>query len=268
MAVRLRIRSTVLTALGMASVILMVGALFPAVGDSIGKLDLPKGVSELLGGADYGTITGWMRSEIGAVYGPLVIAATAITAAAGSTAGEEESGILGLVLAQPIGRSRLVLEKAGAVAIGVLVIAGGTWLGLVVGVAVAGGGIPLGHQAALAVHLAFFGFTNGAVALALAGITGRRAVAAGWRRSLRGRRLPDQRLCATPPWGELAEVRLTLLLLRWPRPARQRDPPGRPGRASRRHRRTDVHRGGEPPAPGPARMSGSAHGRWLVELAR
>ena len=179
MAVRLRIRSTVLTALGMASVIVMVGALFPAVGDSIGKLDLPKGVSELLGGADYGTIRGWMRSEIGAVYGPLVIAATAITAAAGSTAGEEESGILGLVLAHPIGRSRLVLEKAGAVAVGVLIIAAGTWLGLVVGVAIAGGGIGLGHQAALAVHLACFGFASGAVALALAGITGRRAVAAG-----------------------------------------------------------------------------------------
>jgi ABC-2 type transport system permease protein len=179
LAVRLRIRSTVLTALGMASVILMVGALFPAVGDSIGKLDLPKGVSELLGGADYGTITGWMRSEIGAVYGPLVIAATAITAAAGSTAGEEESGIVGLVLAHPIGRPRLVLEKTAGVAVGVLVIAFGTWLGLVVGVAVAGGGIGLGDQAALAVHLAFFGFASGALALALAGITGRRAIAAG-----------------------------------------------------------------------------------------
>jgi ABC-2 type transport system permease protein len=179
MSVRLRLRSTLLTALGMASVILMVGALFPAVGDSIGKLDLPEGVSELLGGADYATITGWMRSEIGAVYGPLVIAATAITAAAGSTAGEEESGILGLVLAHPIARSRLVLEKAGAVAVGVLTIAVGTWLGLVVGVAVAGGGISVGHQAALAVHLAFFGFASGAVALALAGITGRKAVAAG-----------------------------------------------------------------------------------------
>jgi ABC-2 type transport system permease protein len=179
LAVRLRIRSTVLTAVGMASVILMVGALFPAVGDSIGKLDLPKGVSELLGGADYGTITGWMRSEIGAVYGPLVIAATAITAATASTAGEEESGILGLVLAHPIGRSRLVLEKAGAVAVGVLIIAIGTWLGLVVGVAVAGGGIGVADQAALAVHLAFFGFASGAVALALAGTTGRRAVAAG-----------------------------------------------------------------------------------------
>jgi beta-exotoxin I transport system permease protein len=179
MAVRLRIRSTVLAAVGMASVIVMVGALFPAVGDSIGKLDLPKGVSELLGGADYATITGWMRSEIGAVYGPLVIAAIAITAAAGSTAGEEESGILGLVLAHPLGRTRLVLEKAGAAAVGVVIIATGTWLGLVAGVAIAGGGIGLGRQAALAVHLAFFGFASGAVALALAGISGRRAVAAG-----------------------------------------------------------------------------------------
>jgi ABC-2 type transport system permease protein len=178
MAVRLRIRSTGLTALGMASVIVMVGALFPAVGDSIGKLDVPEGVAELLGGADYGTIAGWMRSEIGAVYGPLVIAATAITSAAGSTAGEEENGILGLVLAHPMKRSRLILEKAAAVVVGVLVIALGTWLGLVAGVAVAGGGISLGHQAALAVHLAFFGFASGAVALALAGITGRKAVAA------------------------------------------------------------------------------------------
>ena len=179
MAVRLRARSTVLTALAMASVILMVGALFPAVGDSIGKLEVPEGVAELLGGADYGTIAGWMRSEIGAVYGPLVIAATAITAAAGSTAGEEESGILALVLAHPLERSRLIVEKAAAVALSVVVIALGVWLGLVAGVAVAGGGISLGHQAALAVHLAFFGFANGALALALAAVTGRKAVAAG-----------------------------------------------------------------------------------------
>lgn len=179
MAARLRLRSAVLAALGMAAVILMVGALFPSVGDSIGKLDVPEGVAELLGGADYSTITGWMRSEIGAVYGPLVIAAIAITAASGSTAGEEEGGILALVLSHPLGRSRLMLEKAAAVALGVLVVATGTFLGMVAGVAVAGGGISLAHQAALGVHLAFFGFTCGAVALALAAVTGRRAVAAG-----------------------------------------------------------------------------------------
>ena len=69
MALYLRLLPTALSALGMTLVILMVGALFPSVGDSIGQLDLPAGVTALLGGADYGTITGWMRSEIGAVYG-------------------------------------------------------------------------------------------------------------------------------------------------------------------------------------------------------
>lgn len=179
MAVRLRALTTALAALGMALVILMVGALFPAVGNSIGQLDLPKSVAELLGGADYGTLAGWMRSEIGAVYGPLVIAAIAITGAAGSIAGEEEDGILGLTLAYPIDRSRLVLAKAAAVSVSVLIIALGTFVGLVAGVAVGGGGIGLGNLAALALHLAFLGLALGALALALAATTGRRAVAAG-----------------------------------------------------------------------------------------
>jgi ABC-2 type transport system permease protein len=179
LAVRLRALSFGLAALGMALVIVMVGALFPAVGGSIGRLDLPQGVADLLGGADYGTIAGWMRSEIGAIYGPLVIAAIGITAAAGSMAGEEEDGILGLTLAHPIPRERLVVAKAAAVAVAVAVVALGTLAGLIVGVAVAGGGIPAGRQAALALHLACFGWALGALALALAAATGRRAVAAG-----------------------------------------------------------------------------------------
>ncbi len=179
LALRLRWLTTALTMLGMALVILMVGALFPAVGGSIGKLDLPEGVSDLLGGADYGTITGWMRSEIGAVYGPLVIAAIAITGAVGATAGEEERGILGLTLAYPIARSRMVLAKAAAVAVGVVAVALGTFVGLASGVAAAGGGIAIGNQAALALHLAFFGLAFGALALALAASTGRVALASG-----------------------------------------------------------------------------------------
>ena len=117
LAVRLRLLSAGLAAVGMILVLLMVGALFPAVGGSIGKLDLPEGVADLLGGADYGSLTGWFRSEIGAVYGPLVVGATAITAAAGSTAGEEQEGILGLVLAHPVDRSRLIAAKAAAIPI-------------------------------------------------------------------------------------------------------------------------------------------------------
>lgn len=177
LAVRLRLVAAALAAASMLLVLLMIGALFPAVGGAIGRLDLPEGVADLLGGADYSTVAGWFRSEIGAVYGPLVIGATAITAAAASTAGEEEAGILALVLAHPVDRSRLILAKAAAAAVAVLIVAVGTWIGLVAGVAIAGGGVGVGDLSALVAHLACFGFVVGALALAVAAATGRKAVA-------------------------------------------------------------------------------------------
>ncbi len=179
MTLRLRMLTTVLSALGVVVVILIVGALFPAIGSSIGTLDLPKGVTTLLGGADYATLTGWMRSEIGAVYGPLLLAYTGISIAAASTAGEEEAGILALTLAYPVARTRLVVAKAAAVLIGVAFVAFATFVGLVIGVAIGGGGISLSDTAAVSVHLAFFGWAAGSLALALAASTGRRALASG-----------------------------------------------------------------------------------------
>ncbi len=158
---------------------MIVGALFPAVGGTIGKLNLPRGVSELLGGADYATLSGWFRSEIGAVYGPLVMGAVAITSAAAITAGEEEDRILALVLAHPITRARLLLAKAGAIVGLVVIIAAAAWVGLLIGVALGGGGISIGNMGAFAIHLAFFGLAIGAVALAMGAGTGRRTLASG-----------------------------------------------------------------------------------------
>ncbi len=179
MTLRLRMLNTLLSAFGMVVAILMVGALFPAVGDSIGKLNLPKGIAALLGGADYGTLTGWMRSEIAAIYGPLLVGYTGISVAVVSTAGEEEAGILALTLSHPVERTRLVLAKAAAVAISVTVVALAAFVGLVAGFAVGGGGIALADIAAVAVQLALFGWAAGGLALALAASTGRRAVASG-----------------------------------------------------------------------------------------
>jgi ABC-2 type transport system permease protein len=176
---RLRLAVTVSAAIGLIAVMAAVGALFPSVGHTIGKLNVPRSVSNLLGGGDYGTITGWFRSEIAAIYGPLVIAALAITGASATTAGEEEDRILSAVLAYPIRRSRLILAKAAAIAAVVLIVAFATWLGLLVGVAVGGGGITIAHMTALAVQLAFFGLAAGAVAIALAAGTGRRSLATG-----------------------------------------------------------------------------------------
>jgi ABC-type transport system involved in multi-copper enzyme maturation permease subunit len=177
---RQRVPATASAGLGMIAVMAAVGALFPAVGHSIGKLHVPATVANLLGGADYGTITGWFRSEIAIIYGPLVIGALAITGAAAATAGEEEDRILALVLAHPIRRSRLVATKAAAITGVVVSVAFAIWIGLIVGVAVGGGGITLAHITALAVQLAFFGFATGAVAIELGAGTGRNPSRPEW----------------------------------------------------------------------------------------
>ena len=178
-SLRLRLFGAVSAGLGLVAVMLAVGALFPAVGHTIGKLDVPTSVANLLGGADYATITGWFRSEIAVIYAPLVVGALAITGASAVTAGEEEDRILALILAHPISRSRLILAKALAIALVVLIMAFAVWIGLILGVAAGGGGITLGHITALAVQLAFFGFATGALALALGAGTGRRSLATG-----------------------------------------------------------------------------------------
>jgi ABC-2 type transport system permease protein len=177
MTLRMRLVSTAVAAFGLIAVLLAVGALFPAVGHTFGKLNIPKGVADLLGGADYDTITGWYRSEIASIYGPLLIAAIAITGVSATTAGEEEERILSLLLAHPVTRARLIAAKAAAIAVVVLIVAAATFAGLIAGVALAGGGISLGHLAAFSLHLAFFGFAAGAVALALAAATGQRSLA-------------------------------------------------------------------------------------------
>src|SRR5262249_34546334 len=102
-----------------------------------------------------------------------------ITGAAATTAGEEEDHILALVLAHPVRRSRLVVAKAVAVGVVVGLIAVATWVGMLGGVALAGGRITVAHMAAFSLHLAFFGFGMGALALALGTGTGRRTLAVG-----------------------------------------------------------------------------------------
>jgi ABC-2 type transport system permease protein len=176
---RLRSRNAALGALGLVLVALLVGALYPSLGDTIGKADVPSGIGNFIGGGDFATIAGWLRAEIMAVYGPLVFAGIAITSAAATTAGEEEDRIFALILAHPVSRTRLLLAKAVAVGLLLAVLAAALFGGLLASVAIAGGGIGAGDLAAVSVHLLFFGLAFGALALALGAGTGRRSVAGG-----------------------------------------------------------------------------------------
>ena len=179
MEVRVRARMVLSAAAGLVALTAVVGALFPSLGESIGTLDLPQGVGDLFGGSDFSTIAGWLRAEITSVYGPLVVTGVGITAATATTAGEEEDRILALVLAHPVPRARLLLTKAAAVALMLAALAAAVFAGMVLAVALAGGGLPAGHLAAAALHLLFLAVAVAAGALALGAATGRRGTAAG-----------------------------------------------------------------------------------------
>ena len=179
MELRLRYRTAAFAGVGLVIVIMIVGALYPSLKDTFGKLNVPQGVANLLGGADYSTLTGWLQSEIIATYGPLVFCAVAITTATSTTAGDEDDRVLATLLAHPVARTRLLLAKTLALTILIAAVSIATWIGLIIGVAIAGGGISSAHLAAQSLHLGLLGLALGTLALALGASTGRKPIAAG-----------------------------------------------------------------------------------------
>lgn len=177
MTLRRRLRTTLITGAGLATVAILVCALFPSIGGSIGDLDLGKGVSGLVGGGDFSTLPGYLNAEIFSIYGPLVLISSAITGVVSTTAKEEEDGSLSLVLSLPLSRRAVLLSKAGAVAVSVIVISLIVLVGLAVGVVIAGGGVGVADLAAQVVHLAALAFCFGGLAFAVAAGTGRRTEA-------------------------------------------------------------------------------------------
>jgi len=177
MELRLRWRIVAAGAVAIIAMSLAVGSLFPSLGSTIGKLHLPTAVADLLGGADYSTLAGWFKSEIVSIIGPVIVAGVAITSAAATTAGEEQERITGLLLAHPVPRARLLLGKAAAIAAETTLLGAATFIGLVAGVAVGGGGVPADEIAAQSLHLVLLGLAFGALSLAIGASTGERTLA-------------------------------------------------------------------------------------------
>jgi ABC-2 type transport system permease protein len=115
------------------SLALMYVLMFPWVQEAFEGIELPSIYERFAGGA--GLITepaGFLATEYFS-FVPLVIIIFAVVAGTGATAGEESAGTLDLLLAQPVSRRRVVVEKAAGLtaAVSVAMVAGapGAWLG-------------------------------------------------------------------------------------------------------------------------------------------
>lgn len=153
---RRRVRGSLTLALLLGVFSLLIIYIFPSIAESAADIDamieaLPESFREGFGAETYTTIEGFVAAELYQFVWVLLLGLYMAYTGGGLVADDVESGRLYLVLATPVARSRLVLEKFLAlfVPIGVL--------SLVMPVFVFGGSIaidyPLDPVSLLAVHV-------------------------------------------------------------------------------------------------------------------
>ncbi len=152
----------------------LVGLIFKGVGDQFGKLTdaFPPQLMAMVGGADYGKPTGFYTGEIFSILAPVAIAVVAISMAAKALAGEERDRTMGVLLANPIPRSRVVLQKASAMTGMTVVVGLSAFLGVAAGNAIGRLGVGYVNIAAACTQLTAFGVLMGAIALFAGALTG------------------------------------------------------------------------------------------------
>lgn len=124
---RATLREMRLTLAGTAGIMLIltvwVCAVYPSFRSSFGDLELPAGYEAFVGEAgSLASPAGFLSAEYFS-WIPALLAGVAIAIGTRSIGGEESEGTLEILLAQPISRTRVLVEKSVTLAAGILLVA-------------------------------------------------------------------------------------------------------------------------------------------------
>jgi ABC-2 type transport system permease protein len=128
---------------------------------------------------DYTSPEGYLNGEVFFLMYPLLLLVFAIGFGSGAIAGEEERGTLDLLLANPLQRWRLVLEKFIAMLICTLLLAFTFWATLAIGGAAIDMGLNLVRLAAICFSGFLLATAFGSVALAMGCARGKSGISLG-----------------------------------------------------------------------------------------
>lgn len=175
-------RSLLGWSLAVAAVTAMYAAFWPTIGDNpeLSKaLDsYPQAMKEAFHMEDLSDPANYLGSTVFGLLIPLLVAVFAIAYGVKAVAADEEAGTLDLVLAHPVSRISLALQRITAIAAGLAIVCGATFLALLAVRGPAGmQRIGIGGMAAVCFQLALFGFVFAALAYAVGAATGRRVLA-------------------------------------------------------------------------------------------
>jgi ABC-2 type transport system permease protein len=176
-------RSLLGWAVAIAAVAAMYAAFWPTVNTPEMQQALrnyPEGVLEAFNYNDLTSPAGYLGSSVYGLLIPLLVAVFAIAYGTRAVAGDEEAGTLDLLLAHPVSRTRLALQRFAALAAALVLVGAVLLLAML---AIAGPaeleGITAAELTAATTQLALFGACLGALAFAVGAATGRKALALG-----------------------------------------------------------------------------------------
>jgi len=174
-------------AVGVAILPIWLCLMYPSVQKSAADVqayidNLPDAFKNMFMGenSDYGSPVGFMDSEIMSFMSPILFMVFAIGLAVRQIAGEEEKGTLSLLLSYPVSRTRLLAQKLGVVAVGVLALTAVHFLAMALGVALVSQ-MELGLSTMVQGHLCLglLALAVGAIAFACGAASGRRGLSLG-----------------------------------------------------------------------------------------
>lgn len=176
-------RALVGWSLGVATYALVMTAMFPTVRSSPGIANLyrayPEALRAMFSIQDLSTGSGFIRAEIFSFVAPLLLTVFAVLWGSDLVAGEEDRGTVDVLLANPVSRSRFLLEAWAALAASLVLVATALWVGLELGNLVFDVELPLNGLTAACAASGLLAFCFGSIALALGAGTGGRGLARG-----------------------------------------------------------------------------------------
>jgi ABC-2 type transport system permease protein len=170
-------------AVGLALLAAWLLAVYPTIRDNADMAALlesyPKALREMFHLADFTSGPGYLRAEVFAFTAPVLLIVLGVLWGSDAIAGEEDRHTIGLLLANPVSRRRVVLEKWLAVCSGVLGAAGVLGVALAVGGSAVGLDVPLWRLAAAVLATGLLAVVFASLALAIGAATGHRGFARG-----------------------------------------------------------------------------------------
>lgn len=161
----------------------VMAALYPTVRNNPQLATLhetyPKALRSLFGISDLTTGVGFMRAEVFSLVAPLLLIVLSVLWGGDLIAGEEDRGTMDILLANPVSRGRVLLEKWAALVVGVSAAGAALAAGLAIAVPAADLHIGAAGVAAAVVSVVMLAILFGTFALGVGAATGRRGMARG-----------------------------------------------------------------------------------------